>query len=578
QPNATGFTDMISIQNSGTRARVVPVVLSVAADLAPTSGLKGGERPAGHLPPHDLGQGIGFADNAYSIEITSAPSATTDLASSSLRWDATIGIGATWEMTIDVHGAQPDDGIFRPLAASWIPWVTPTVVTDSSSLRLLTDWSFADMRRLALSDPLAPEDVFIAAGCPWYFTLFGRDSLWTARMMLPFGAELAGSTLRALARRQGTRHDARAAEQPGRIPHEVRPTSLNDGKVSLPPVYYGSADATALWITTLAEAWRWGLAEPAVEQLLEPLQAAVGWLTENSDADGDGLCEYVDNSGSGLSNQGWKDSGDSVSWHDGALASPPIALVEVQGYAYEAALNAVQLYDHFHLPGTERLTVFAQRLKAAFHDKFWLVDHDGPHLAIALDADKRAVDSTTSNPGHVLGTGLLSAEQEAHVVRRLVSALDCGVGLRTMSIDDARYNPLSYHNGSIWPHDSAICARGMVLAGHPEAAGIVLAGLLAAATAFDGRLPELFGSVDALANVVPYPASCRPQAWAAAVGAVTLWAAAPLLPVEPGKTPRELRGIDLFDQLQIDGFSFGGQRVTAAVTSGSVTFTGLDVS
>ena len=387
---------------------------------------------------------------------------------------------------------------------------------------------------------------------------------------------LAASTLRALARRQGVGIDVRSAEQPGRILHEVRPATLNHGILSLPPIYYGTVDATPLWITTLAEAWRWGLPDAEIVPLLGALRAAVSWLTDDSDADGDGLCEYIDTVGNGLSNQGWKDSGDSINWHDGTLAKAPIALVEVQGYAYEAAVNALALFEHFGLAGSQRVTAFAERLRTAFHDKFWIKDDRGTRLAIALDADKRAVDSTTSNPGHVLGTGLLSVDEEAAVVERLVTALDCGVGLRTLSMTDKRYNPLSYHNGSIWPHDTAICARGMILAGHPGPAGHLLAGLIEAATAFDGRLPELFASIDEYARIVPYPASCRPQAWSAALGAVVLWAAAPLLPRGPGQAPRQLAGIGLFDPLVIDGFEFRGQSVSARVLDGTTSFSGLD--
>jgi N-terminal domain of (some) glycogen debranching enzymes/Amylo-alpha-1,6-glucosidase len=562
EQHPAGFSDVISLHNVGAVPRRVPIALSLAADLAPTATLKAGELPPATIAAAALADGIRFESGGYFVDVTSAPAPLVDRDSSTLCWDVLVEPGGRWEARIDVRGAQPDDGAFRPLPARRIPWIEPIVRTDSAALSLLTDWSFGDLRRLALADPLAPDDTFIAAGCPWYFTLFGRDSLWTARMMLPFGTELAAATVRALARRQGTRDDVYAAEQPGRIPHELRPATFREGELSLPSVYYGSVDATPLWITTLVEAWRWGLPDADVEPLLDALQAAVRWLVDDSDPDGDGLCEYIDRSGTGLSNQGWKDSGDSVNWHDGRLATAPIALVEVQGYAYEAALNAMQLYEHFGLPGAERLR--------------WFVDDDGPHLAIALDADKRAVDSTTSNPGHVLGTGLLSAEQEAVVVERLMTELDCGVGLRTMSSRDGRYNPLSYHNGSVWPHDTAICARGMVLAGKPGAAGELLRGLLTAAMAFEGRLPELFGSIDEVAGVVPYPASCRPQAWAAAAGAVALWAAAPLRPSAPGVAPEQLAGVDVFGPLDIDGFSFGGARISARVADGVVTFSGLD--
>ncbi len=527
---------------------------------------------AAHLAPG----GIAFESIGYSIRLTATPEAVVDLATTTLSWDIVVEADATWDATVDVHGEQPDDGAFRPPAATLIPWSAPMVSTSDEQLSTLVDWSFADLRRLALADPLAPDDTFIAAGCPWYFTLFGRDSLWTARMLCPFGPGIAASTLRALARRQGTKHDSHSAEQPGRILHEIRPATLIEGPMELPPVYYGTVDATHLWITTLAEAWRWGLDEGEVEALLGPLQAAVGWLLDDSDPDDDGLCEYIDADGTGLSNQGWKDSGDSVNWHDGALAVAPIALVEVQGYAYEAALNAIQLYDHFGLPGTERIARFAEQLRAEFHRKFWITDEAGAHLAIALDADKRAVDAITSNPGHVLGTGLLTAEQEAAVVDRLMAELDCGVGLRTMSSRNSRYNPLSYHNGSIWPHDTAICARGMVLAGHPEAAGKLIAGLLDATVWFDGRLPELFASIDDRARIVPYPASCRPQAWAAALGPLTLWAAAPLVPLAPGTPPRRLAGIDRFALLDIDGFQLAGKTVRAKVRTGSIDFPDLE--
>jgi glycogen debranching enzyme len=572
----SGFADTFSIHNYGTRIRHIPLELTVAADFAPTSTVKVGVSPAVPRPAHRTAHGLVFESAGYTVELVAEPVGTIDETTATLQWDVVVDAGATWETTVTVDGAQPDDGAFRPSAAQVIPWSAPTVSTPDGDLATLVEWSFGDLRRLALADPQSPDDTFIAAGCPWYFTLFGRDSLWTARLMMPFGTGIAASTLRCLARRQGTRHDPQAAEQPGRILHEVRPATLIEGRMQLPPVYYGTIDATHLWITTLAEAWRWGLDEPEVKALLDPLQAAVGWLLDSSDPDDDGLCEYIDVAGTGLSNQGWKDSGDSVNWHDGALAAAPIALVEVQGYAYEAALNAIQLYDHFGLPGTERIARFADRLRAEFHDKFWIIDEAGAHLAIALDADKRAVDSITSNPGHVLGTGLLTSEQEAAVVDRLMSELDCGVGLRTMSDRTARFNPLSYHNGSIWPHDTAICARGMVLAGHPDAAGTLIAGLVAATVWFEGRLPELFASVDELAPIVPYPASCRPQAWAAALGPLALWAAAPLLPGRPGTPPRRLRGVDRFAMLDIDGFQFAGRTVRADVRGGNVQYIGLD--
>ena len=587
QQHGSGFADIVTMTNQSLRPRSVTVALHLACDLAPTSVLKAGLPPPPPLTSTRTADGVRFEEDGYLVEVAAQPRPPATEArrgpragsiksppvgemAPKLEWNLEIASGGVRQLAIVVSSTQPIDDAFRPLPPSHYPWSVPTVETTNDALRQLVEWSFGDLRRLALADPSDRNDTFIAAGCPWYLTLFGRDSLWTARMMMPFGTGLAAGTLRALARRQGIGHNRASAEQPGRIPHELRPVALHDGSLNLPPVYYGSVDATPLWITTLVEAWRWGLDANQVEPLLSPLQAAVDWMLQEADADGDGLCEYVDFNGTGLSNQGWKDSGDSVNWHDGTLAAAPIALVEVQGYAYEAARNAQQIYEHFGISGTDRLRHFADRLHAAFHETFWVHDERGPRLAIALDSSKRAVDSNTSNPGHVLGTGLLSTEQEAMVVRRLMNDLDTGVGLRTMSTRNARYNPLSYHNGSIWPHDSAICARGMILAGHPEPAGNVLAGLLAAAKAFDGRLPELFGFIDDEAIVVPYPASCRPQAWAAAVGAVATWAAAPMVATHPLVAPNYLQGVREFGDIAIRGFECHGRRVDAAAVGGEV--------
>lgn len=578
--HAAGFTETLELRNSGVEVRVLEVVLSTAADFTPTSTIKEGQpgRPRQH--PTEIDGGVAFAHDGYEVHVTATPAPVAEVrpGSGRLRWQVTVPPASSWWTTIEVRGSQPDDQAFRPVAATTLGWSAPTVVASDATLATLVQWGFADLAHLALADPLAPDDTFIAAGSPWYFTLFGRDSLWTARFLLPFGTGIAASTLRTLARRQGTRVDQSTAEQPGRILHELRPAAPEVGDMRLPPAYYGSVDSTPLWITTLVEAWRWGLADDEVVALLPSLQAAVGWLLEYADADGDGLCEYIDGSGHGLSNQGWKDSGDSVHWHDGTLAAPPIALIEVQGYAYAAALDAAELYAHFGLDGGERLREFAARLHDAFHRSFWVadpLDPGGVRLAVALDADKRAVDATTSNPGHLLGTGLLSADQEALVVERLMDRLACPVGLRTLSDHDARYNPLSYHNGSIWPHDTAIVARGMVLAGHPEAAAVLLRGLTTASTWFDGRLPELYASIDDVTPVAPYPASCRPQAWAAAVGAVALWACAPLVPGARGTAPRVLTGARLAQHLEIDAFTVAGRAVPVVVDGGIATFTGL---
>jgi glycogen debranching enzyme len=425
----------------------------------------------------------------------------------------------------------------------------PVVEASDGRLARWVDRSLGDLRALMLATAAAPDEAFLAAGAPWYLTLFGRDSLWAARMLLPLGTDLAASTLRLLASRQGSTVNADRAEQPGKILHELRRGELHlatdsaraEGGLHLPPVYYGTVDATPLWVCLLHDAWRWGLPDDEVEPLLPALEAALGWITEHGDSDGDGFLEYVDTTGRGLSNQGWKDSADSVRWRDGSLAEAPIALCEPQGYAHEAAVGGAALLEHFGRPGADRWTSWAEGLRERFRSRFWVEDADGGYPAIALDAAKRPVDSLTSNPGHLLGTGLLTEHQEALVARRMVSAeMDSGFGLRTLAESSGGFSPLSYHCGSVWPHDTAIVMSGLARCGHPDAAADLLDGLLAAAEAFDGRLPELFGgdSRDDVPAPVPYPAACRPQAWSAAAAVAALAAVAGLQPDVPGGTVR----------------------------------------
>ena len=378
--------------------------------------------------------------------------------------------------------------------------------------------SLSDLNSLQMATAEHPGDTFFAAGAPWYLTLFGRDSLWTARMLLPLDVEHVGWTLRVLARLQGTSTDPGSAEAPGKIMHELRRGQYAFGEISLPPLYYGTIDATPLWVCLLHDAWRAGLAPDAVRELLPALEAALDWLSAYGDADGDGFCEYVDESGRGLANQGWKDSADAVRFADGSRATGPVALCEVQGYAYEAATSGAVLLEAFGRPGAARHREWAARLAARFREQFWCGEGEERYPALALDGRKQRVDSVTSNIGHLVGTGLLSAEEELLVARRLArDDLDSGLGLRTMSTADGGYSPLSYHCGSVWPHDTAIVVRALAGAGLLEHAAGLIEGLLAASVAFDQRLPELWSGEG---RPVPYPAACRPQAWSAAAAVV----------------------------------------------------------
>jgi hypothetical protein len=443
-------------------------------------------------------------------------------------------IRLAWRLELPAHGsasvwfelAAVDRDAVVAAAPSPAPWRPPSIARVDDRLARWVDRALDDLDALRLVTLHAGDQQFLAAGAPWFFTLFGRDALWAARLMLPLGTDLAASTLRALAAFQGRERVAETAEQPGKIMHELRRGTAEhaEGGMVLPPLYYGTVDATPLWVCLLADARDAGLRDDDILPLLPHLEAALAWMRDDGDSDGDGLLEYVDETGRGLSNQGWKDSGDSIQWRDGRLADGPIALCEVQAYAYEAAIRGGAILRDFGLGGDE-WPRWAARLSARFRETFWIPDAAGAYPAIALDAEKRPVDTVTSNLGHLLGTGLLAAPERVLVARRLVSPeLDSGFGLRTMSTDSAGYWPLSYHGGSVWAHDTAIAIRGLARDGFRDEAATLAEGLLRAAVAFDYRMPELHGG-DSAAEVsrpVPYPAACRPQAWSAAAAIAVL--------------------------------------------------------
>ena len=436
-----------------------------------------------------------------------------------------------------------------------------------------------DLRHLLLRDPQAPDDVFAAAGSPWYLTLFGRDSLWTARMMLPFGTELAAGTLRTLARRQGRRFDEETAEAPGKIPHELRRTAYHDPEsgLSLPPVYWGTVDATALWVTLLGEAWQWGLPESEVRELLPALRAAVGWLTGPGQPDDDGLLKYLDTTGTGLANQGWKDSVDAIRWRDGRIAEGPIALVEAQAYAVEALDHAARLLGALGEEGALEAEQAAAALRHRVAQRFWVSTDAGDHLAIALDGSGAAVDGLGSNMGHVLGTGTVTGGQAVRVAEVLTSAemLDA-FGVRTLGSRNGGFNPIGYHTGSIWTHDTAIAAWGLAREGHRAAAGRVARALLDAGEAFGYRYPELYSGLPLLGRPAPYPASCLPQAWSAASAAVLVTVALGLRPDGGGGLLVTPPPTAPFGAVTVHGLRFHGHPFSVqAGHDGTALVTGL---
>jgi glycogen debranching enzyme len=491
-----GLRETFTLVNRSDRAISAELRLDIDADFAPIETIKWGH-PAPTAPP----------DVAVRIDAPSAAAAAGF--PRLLRWPLTVPAGGeasrSWSLSVRDTGAA--------VAPANVRLARPaTVRADDPRLAALLDRALADLDALLLTEPGHPGDVFVGAGAPWYLTLFGRDSLWTATLLLPYDVALAGGTLRTLARAQGRTTDPDTGEEPGKILHERRRAATPSAQ-RLPPLYYGTIDATPLWICLLRDAWRWGLPADEVRALLPHLEAALGWVGRH----GDRFLAYHNPSGRGLSNQGWKDSEDAVRFADGRRATGPVALVEAQGYAHEAALAGAELLDAFDRDGAPTWRAFAADLAVRFRERFWVADADGPFPALALDGAAAGVDAPTSNIGHLLGTGLLDDAESALVANR-VGALASGFGLRTMSHRAGGYSPLSYHCGSVWPHDTAIVARGLSRAGHPAAAAQLVGQLLTAADAFDRRLPELlagFGA-DEVAAPMAYPAACRPQAWSAA--------------------------------------------------------------
>ncbi|RJX41260.1 amylo-alpha-1,6-glucosidase [Paenibacillus pinisoli] len=380
---------------------------------------------------------------------------------------------------------------------------------------------------------------FPVAGLPWFSVPFGRDSLIAALQMLPLNPVIAKGTLLTLASYQGQKEDGWRDEQPGKIMHEIRYGELaGTNQVPFTP-YYGTIDATPLFLLLAAEYYHWTGDGDFIIALKPHLDEALAWIKKYGDYDEDGFVEYYQKSSKGIANQGWKDSADSVVHRNGDYAEAPIALVEVQGYVYQALTRLAPIYRSLGLDKQAgEMERDAAELRERFERDFWMEDEQ--YYAIALDKDKKRVESVTSNAGHILMSGIASPDRAKAVAERLVAPdLFGGYGIRTMSTESAGYNPMSYHDGSVWPHDNSLCLLGLSCSGYTEEAAMVMQGLLAAAEKFEYyRLPELFcGYDDSLGFPVPYPVACSPQAWAAGTPLTFVQA---LLGIQPDSLNRRI--------------------------------------
>jgi glycogen debranching enzyme len=374
-----------------------------------------------------------------------------------------------------------------------------------------------DLRRLTLEQEGLGR--FVAAGAPWFLALFGRDTLVTSLMAGLLGPAQVEGALTALAATQAQSIADYQDAEPGKVAHEVRIGELAHFHQIPHTPYYGAHDAPALFVLALWHAWRWTGDRRLVLRFLPAAEAALGWCDTSGDGDGDGLLEYQTHSKKGYRNQGWKDSFDAIPHVDGTLAELPIATVELQGYFYAARLAMAELYQATGAPAYGKpLREKASALRALVEERFWLVEESS--YALALDGKKRPVRTASSNPGHLLWCGLPSPERAAKVAQRLLKPdLFSGYGVRSLSSEHKNFNPLSYQRGSVWPHDSALCAAGLMRYGFRDEAAHILEGVLRAAAAFEhNRLPELFcGFSRAEGAPVPYEKANLPQAWAAAV-------------------------------------------------------------
>jgi glycogen debranching enzyme len=475
------------------------------------------------------------------------------------------GATSTLALTITLRDEGPGELETAPHATQTdrVAFDAVQVTTSSDAFNRLLGRSFTDLRMLLTHEH---GDTYLAAGVPWYIALFGRDSLVASFETLAYDPEIARTTLRVLAKYQGSTVDHERDEQPGKILHEFRVgEKANLHEIPQYP-YYGTVDATPLFLVLFGEYLRWTGDRELWRELRHAAEAALRWIDDYGDSDGDGFIDYQASAGKGLDNQGWKDSGNSITNRDGSLATAPIALVEVQGYVYRAWLAAAELYEQDgDAARAADLRTKAKQLCSRFRDAYWMTDRS--FLAVALQQGGRQAQSLTSNAGQALWSGIVADEHAAAVAATLLGdSMFSGWGIRTLGASEAAYNPLDYQVGSIWPHDNALIAAGLRRYGQDDEALKVFSAIVDAATRFPhGRLPEVFAGFDPseFSRPVHYPVACQPQAWASGALPYLLQT---MLGLEPDALHGSLRVVrpvlpSWLNDVSVRGLRVGGGQV-----------------
>jgi glycogen debranching enzyme len=595
----TGLQERISVRNESMERLVFELSVELAADFADIITVKlhdfalGDPEHAPPLPPqapvrHEAASGaLVFEEEDGEASTRVVLSRPGQLIDGKVVFPLELDPHESWDVRLDVlpslggehveivSALERLDGereVLGDVVEAWTLRV-PKLRGGWEALRRAFDQSIADLAALRIRSGEERRPLF-AAGMPWFMTVFGRDTAITSLQTMLLGPDLAAGALDVLARLQATVDDPAIDAEPGKIVHEVRSGRAAETWFAQ---YYGSVDSTPLFLCLLAETFRWTDDTSLVTRLKEPALRALEWIDRYGDADGDGFVEYRRRTERGLANQSWKDSGDSQRFHDGRMAEPPIAPVEVQGYVFDAKRGLAEIARKAWRDAelADRLEADAARLQARFDEAFWVSERGG-FYALALDGEKRHVDSRCSNMGHLLWSGIVPPERVRTIADQLLSeGLWSGWGIRTMASDEAAYNPLSYHNGTVWPHDSALAAWGLARHGHVEAARRIARALIEAAGHFQWSLPEVFAGFARAETPFPiaYPTAARPQAWAAGTPILLVRV---MLGLEPDRAHQRLVTTvedelpSWLDGLRLEGVRAFGRSWTVAVERGSV--------